>query len=174
MVPNDPEAALSAKIDFVERQAELAYEFVLESRDILVREAHTTLNWLYGIAVGGSGYLLTLLNAAQPSWWLIAALAAAVGTALICVAILIRRVMMADIVFPRGNDPKNLFDPDFFEQDLTAIRRGTVEIMQERIDLVRVANHRRGKVINGVRQTIVLIPLIATAAAALCQALILF
>ena len=50
------------KVKYVEGKAAECYTYLMESRDILLREAHTTINWLFAVIVGATGYLLKLLE----------------------------------------------------------------------------------------------------------------
>ena len=152
------------KAEFIEEQANKMYEFVLESRELLTKEAHTTLQWLFAIVVSSSGYLITLCTREHPHdplWWVMIPLAFAALWAAAEAFKLIKNALQTKGLKPLGNSPQNLADKDFITYSEPQMRFLEAWQVQERVE--DALNHNRlvGNAINQARWSVVAIPIIA-------------
>lgn len=152
------------KVDFVEAQANKMLTFVLQSRELLVKEAHTTLQWLFAITVGAAGYVVRLVevwDAKSSKWWIVGPLAtvAAVGT--IAAISLFRTALRTFAVPSMGNEPRFLATDEMMAHDEHIIRLVEAGQLQERIENALAHNRRVGRAINQARWVVVLVPIAA-------------
>lgn len=150
------------RIAFIEGQATRCHDFTLESREILGKQAVTTLQWYFGIIVGGSGYLMTLLRSEKPGdpslAWLIVPIFGAILIA-ICVAFfLLRKALQARELYPRGNEPKNFATPELAAQDDHWIHCCEVAALQGRIEENMVHNQSVASAVNRARRVLAVLP----------------
>jgi len=157
------------KVEFIEKQATELLKFVLESRSLLTKEAHTTLNWIFAIIIGSSGYAYKLLDSETPRWWLVCPLIVAATLAGIQGLILFHGALRNVPILPIGNDPKNLATDTFMAYEVHWMRLAEACQLQERIDDARDHNGRVGDVINKTRWAIASVPIIACAVAAITK-----
>ena len=155
------------KVKYVEGKAAECYTYLMESRDILLREAHTTINWLFAVIVGATGYLLKLLESPDGKWPLIIALAV-VGLAASWQSLkLFRDALRSKPVIPAGNHPKNLFTDELMACEIHEIRYAETELMQERLNIATEHNRNVGDAINHARMMLSLLPVAGGFAAVL-------
>ncbi|MEQ1830010.1 MAG: hypothetical protein ABL921_28875 [Pirellula sp.] len=157
-----------AKVAFVEEQANKMLAFVLESRAILTREAHTTLQWLFAIIVGGSGYAATLMRlptGQHVKWWLMAPLTWAVAVAAFEAVRLFHSALRAVEVLPMGNEPAKLATDELMAYDVHWMRLAEAAQLQERIEKAVHHNSFVGDAINEARWVVALLPILALLAA---------
>ena len=136
------------------------YDFVLESREILTKEAHTTLQWLFAIVIGASGYLINLFTKtydAQPLnlsaiWWAVVPLTVAAGWAAFEAFRLIKSALRATAIFPKGNTAMNLTQDGFAALEEHQIRFLAAWGMQSRTEGAQAQNKRTGQAINVAQQ----------------------
>lgn len=155
------------KAKFVEEQANKLLTFLMDARDVLRGEAHTTLQWLFAIIVGASGYVATLLQAGWPhavKWWLVLPLTAVVIAITIEAIRLFRAALQTADVLPMGNEPKNLITDELMQYDEHLIRLAEAAQLQERIDEAAVYNQCVGDAINEARWVVAIVPIVAVLA----------
>lgn len=156
--------------EFIEQKAGQTFDFVLESRQILSQEAHTTLNWLFAVIVGGSGYSLTLFNDDHLQWWLMPTLLTIVVVASWESFTLINAALLAGPVVPPGNEPNKLLTPGVIDQPIDRVRLGEAMTLQSRIERQRAHNRDVGAAINRARKRVALMPLFGGVPLLICLA----
>jgi len=158
---------MSDLIDWVEGQALENVRFHVQSADIILKEANTTLTLLLAGVGGASAYVVKLLETGRPVWLLVAAIA--FGLWLLCLsAWLIRGCLKIEPIDAPTNEPKNLFQPKF---SLEAIKEVEFENLQQRIDRIVRRNARVAVRLNRIRLCAVLTPFIAAVAAGVANRL---
>ena len=158
------------KVVFVEDQANRLFSFQMESRSILNREAHTTLNWFFGIIIASAGYIIKILG--EPpvvAGWLVPTLVVVLAGTIFAAVRLFRSALMIGSVLPPGNEPKSLVTDEQMQFDEPMIRLAAVCQMQERIEEARQHNNQVANAINNARWSIVAIAGIAVMASITCR-----
>jgi len=155
------------KAEFIEAKIDEMYDFVLDSRKCLNQEAHTTLNWLFAIIVGGAGYAVTQIVENKMQCWVIAPIAVMVVVCIWQAIRLFQGALQASSIYPKGNEPKNLITAQFVSSDLHWMRLAETANMQERISHALSHNRKMGDAINRARWAVVLMPFIAAVGAAI-------
>ena len=151
------------KVKFVEEQANNMLDFVMESRAMLTKEAHTTLNWLLSVVVAGSGYIISLANEAEPRLWLFPALSVVV-VACACQAVrIINQALRSCDVPPKGNLPAHLLTDELMQHQEHEVRAAEVAQLQERIETALAYNAKVGDVVNAARYNLSALPVLASA-----------
>lgn len=167
-----PEKAL-----WVEGQANRMLDFLMESRSQLGAEAHKTLQWLFAIIVGATGYVVTLLKqppapgAGQPphvQWWLIWPLIVAVAVAAVAAVRLFHVGLRAVEVLPAGNEPRKLATDELMACDEHWMRLAETAQLQERIEIAAQHNGRVGDAINAARWVVAVLPFAVLILLAVC------
>lgn len=153
------ESVTEEKAKFIEDQANRLLAFTMESRAMLSKEAHTTLNWLFAVIVGSSGYVLSLFETPDNvKWWIIVPLLLVGTVSAIQAALIFHDAMRTMPVLPMGNEPKNLLTDATMQYDMEWIRISETASLQERIDKARDHNARVGDAINRARWTLTVLP----------------
>tara|TARA_R100000750_G_C2343891_1_gene95417 strand:- start:1976 stop:2506 length:531 start_codon:yes stop_codon:yes gene_type:complete len=151
------------KAEYVEKQAERTLEFAMESRKLLTQEAHTTINWLFAIILGCSGYTATLLESRHIPWWLVITLFFVTLISGWQAVSLFSISLTARELIPPGNVPKNLITDSMLQYDIKWIRLAESVTLQERIQLAQDHNHDSANAVNKSRWVIAFLPIIAIA-----------
>jgi len=163
------------KAKWVEEQANRILDFRVETRELLVKEAHTTLQWLFAIILGASGFIVSLVRpdqstSLQPSplpWWLIVPLVGVVIVASVRAIILLQKGLRI-VPFPsKGNEPKNIATDSFLAHDEDLMRLVEARNLQERISEIRAGNQQIADAINRARFTIIVLAPLTVIASAL-------
>ena len=153
------------KAKFVEEQANRMLAFLMESRSGLVREAHTTINWLFGMILGSCGYIATLLNTNDAvKWWIVVTLFVVAAVAVWQSVCLFHYALRAVEVLPSGNEPKNLLTDDLMSHEMRWIRAAEACQLQERIELALRHNVKVATAVNGARLSVAVIPAVCVLA----------
>lgn len=161
-IPFDDCSFLTAeKVDFVEEQANKRLNFAISRREFLVKEAHTTLQWLFGIIVGASGYLVTLIREGDSERAVVTALVFAALAAAGGAAQLMYRSLMTASMIPPGNIPSNLVTMELMSHEAHVIRLAEACNLEERIAAMAKSNHRSGDAINMARWFVISVPLVS-------------
>lgn len=148
------------KAEFVEKQAQLCLDFAIESRSLLNKEAHTTLNWLISVIVGSGAFLTSQLDAEVIKWWLIWPIAGVLVLATSgAISLFVRALRTSNVLGP-GNEPQNLLKPSFLASELKWLKVSEAFTIQERIEKANLHNERVGDAINFARWILVLLPAI--------------
>lgn len=156
-----------AKSEWLESQFRTRLEFVIASRDRLVTEAHTTLNWLFAIIVIPAGYSLNHINENRPTEFdfYVAVIASIVAG--VAAIILFMRCLRFDSMIGLGNCPSNLLNKDFCKHALHDMQLAESANFEERIAQTVEICSRLGSTITIARWSIVLIPIVSIFAAGL-------
>jgi hypothetical protein len=152
------------KMKWVEEQVNRNLDFGIDCRDLLRGEAHRTLQWLFAIILGASGFVVSLVRpengaALQLStlpWWLIVPLVIVVIGAAATAIYLLHQMRTAPVP-AKGNEPKNLATESYLGQDEFTMRWAEVLGLQQRLEENREASKRFGRAINASRYAIVLV-----------------
>lgn len=161
------------KAKFVEEQANRLLAFTMESRAMLSKEAHTTLNWLFAVIVGSSGYVLSLFESPESvKWWIIIPLLVVGTSSAVQAAKIFHDAMRVMPVLPVGNEPKNLLTDATMQYGIEWIRISETASLQERIDKARDHNARVGDAINRARWTLTVLPAVGLIVAVLWRCFI--
>jgi flagellar biosynthesis protein FliQ len=166
----DADAVTKEKVDFVENQANELYGFLLESRAILNREAHTTLNWLFGIIIASAGYIVKICSDPIPAslHWLLPTLVTVIVAAAFAAVWLFHRGLRIGHVHPTGNEPKHLVLDEYMQHPEHIMRLAAVCQMQERIESARTHNHQVADTIDQARWSILTIVFLAVIVSLIC------
>ncbi len=155
-----------ARVEFIEEQTTRMYDFVLASREILTREAHTTLQWFFAILIGGSGYLISIFAKqydehpiqAAKFWWVIAPLFLAVVSTALEARRLLYKGLMTSGVKPKGNSAQNLSTERIMELRPIEVRYLEAWRIEAYANDVIRRNAEIGSAINHARKSVILIP----------------
>jgi MFS family permease len=176
-MPLDPETLKDlspARVAYIEEQATKCHDFTLESRENLARNSTTTLQWYFGIIVGGCGYLVSMLRNERPEEpslaWLGLPIAFAVLVAIAVVVWLMRKALLATHLYPRGNEPKNFVTPALAAEDDHWIRCCEVAALQRRIEENLGFNASAARVLNRARLILAGLPPATVFVALVCKA----
>lgn len=151
------------KAEFIELKIGEMYDFALESKRLLCNEAHTTLNWLFAIVVGGTSYAVNQIVDGKVQWWLLIPVLLMVTAGVIQSVLLFHGALRALGIYPKGNSPQNLITDDFMQLDLKWMRLNEAAAMHERIKSLLDQNRSTGKAINRARWCVVILPFFAVA-----------
>jgi hypothetical protein len=154
------------KAEFIEAKVQEMYDFVMESRKCLNDEAHTTLNWLFAIIVGGSGYAVTQIVENKMQWWVMTPIVVMVVVCVVQSIRLFHGALRASAVVPKGNEPKNLITDKLLQYDVEWMKIAEAASMQERITEILAHNRRMGSAVNQSRWAVVGMPFVAVISAA--------
>ena len=155
-----PSDADMEKVKWVEEQANKVLNFGFESREIVIREAHTTLRWLVVVILGALGFAVHL----APAPWTVGPLAAVALIASAMAIHLVLRGLILDSICPPGNEPRNIATSENLERDEYTMRLAEVLSLQERITENRQDNRKIGGAVNQARCAVIcLIPLAVVA-----------
>jgi hypothetical protein len=145
----------ATSLEFIESQATLTFDFVMESRALLHKEALTTMNWLIGIMIGSFTLAVSILDKWHPSKaWLLWGLGTAlIGSSASALNLLFTALLTSNVL-PPGSEPKNLMTADWINANINSLRWATTKNMQEKIDVTRSRNHEVGESINLSRKAI--------------------
>lgn len=162
---DEPKSDEEKLLDYVEAQGAEALKFVLESADLLGKEAATTFSWLATFLGASVAFFTSAVVTNKPLW-----LSIAVGVTSFYLILAARRLLKdglltGDIEIP-GNEPQHLLQPF----PLNLIREENIKTLQGRIVRVRQRNKAKGAAINQARQAIFRAPIVCvlTAPAAAC------
>jgi len=155
------------KAEFIEAKINDMYDFVLDSRKCLNQEAHTTLNWLFAIIVGGAGYAVTQIVENKMQLWVVTPIAIMVVVCIWQAIRLFQGALQASSIYPKGNEPRNLLTDQFVSSDLHWMRLAEAANLQERISDALSHNRKMGDAINHARWAVVLMPFVAAVGAAI-------
>lgn len=149
------------KADFIEAKILEMYDFVLESKNRMTTEAHTTLNWLFAIVIGGTSYAVNQILEDRLQWWLLIPVLLMITAGIIQSVQLFHGALRASAIYPKGNSPKNLITDEFLQHELKWMKLNEAASMQERITDLMAQNRRTGDTINRARWCVVLLPFLA-------------
>lgn len=145
------------KVKFIEDQASKCLGFFFESNEVLTKEAHTSLNWLFAIITTTSAYTIDHFDSHK--LWLFIPLICAIGVATIEGIELFRNALRTEDLLPIGNEPKNLISDTQMLRDEASMRLAEVASLQERIECAGEHNSKVGNAINRARLSVALIPI---------------
>ena len=149
------------KAKWVEEQVNRNLAFHIESFGLLSKAAETTLGWLFGIAVGASGYVASHFS--DEPWRIIVPLVLATLAAGYEARELITGAMMTEEVPSPGNVPDNIATDEHLKTKEEWLRLAEARGLQEIIKEYVVLNIRRGNAINRARLAVIAIPALTIA-----------
>ncbi len=159
------------KAEWLEKQAQERLKFGLESREVLVRESHTTLNWLVAIATAPAAFVSSNAASGSINWPVSCVLGLVVVSAAIAAMYLIENCLKTVDTYGPGNTPKHLVRRSFASSELRLMRVSELSNYQMRIDHNRRENLLIAKALNRSRLACTLIPAFG---AVLAMAVLLF
>jgi hypothetical protein len=154
--PYEDGALTLEKAKWVEEQVNRTLEFHIESFGLLSKAAETTLNWLFGIAVGASGYVASHLTD-EPRWITIPLITATLLAGIAAFQLMIGAMLAEEVPSP-GNVPKNIGSDKHLKTKEEWLRLLEARGLEGIITHYEVLNLRRGKAINRAREAVIIIP----------------
>lgn len=145
------ESITAEHVEFIEQQANMLFDFVLESRRLLRDDAHATLRAIYLMVLFSFWCLWASFVADRASMAVWLPLAEMMTLGVLLQAGLLRGAMRARPLLPKGNSPKNLLNGENFSQPVHLVRLAEVMSLQERIDEAMDCNRRTAASINAAR-----------------------
>jgi len=162
LCPKNMDLVTQEKIDFVEVQCNALLDFVIASRAVLTTEAHSTMNWHFGVIVGGLGFLVSNFSkSSPPPWWVTAGIAGAMLTSMAAAWLLLKEALRPAALLPKGNEPRNLLTDEALEHSLPWVKLKEISSFQQRIDSLRGDNRLKSEAIIDARRLLTLIPVVA-------------
>lgn len=150
-----------SKVDWIEKQANKRLDFGIETRVILAKDAQTTLNWLFAMAVGSGGYVLKLF--ADGSFELLIGLpliATCVLASIASIRLLLTAMLTRPIRSP-GSSPGPLMEERFCSNPLSSMRMGALNNVGKDIEENLGGNHIIASAVDKGRKAAAAIPAIA-------------
>lgn len=155
---SNPEMVSKEKVLFVEDQANRLLEFAMESRGLLNREAHSTLNWLFSMIIGSAGYLLKIAgDESHQAGWAVTVIGVVLIASTASAIRLFHFALRTASVLPPGNEPKNLVTDEQMAYEEHLIRLSSACQLQERIEGALAYNAQVGDAVNLARWSIAII-----------------
>lgn len=168
LCPKNMDLVTQEKIDFVEVQCNALLDFVIASRAVLTTEAHSTMNWHFGVIVGGLGFLVSNFSkSSPPPWWVTVGITAAMLTSIVAARLLLKEALKPTAIIPKGNEPRNLLTDEAMEYSLPWVKLKEISSLQQRIDSVRSDNRLKSEAIIDARRLLTLLPGVAIIASIL-------
>lgn len=162
-------------LEYVEAEARASAEFQIACRDVVLKEANTTVAGLFAGGVGALAYAVSLSEKPAMMW---AAWGMAASSVYLFVLALLTVVfcLRTQNVWPPANDPGLLLDAEELKEDgtsvggLASLRLANLRSKQRSIENNRVINAGVARWLDCLRLWAVLVPVvfIAAAAAAVC------
>ncbi len=160
-------------LDYVEAEAKACADFQIACRDVVLKEANTTVAGLFASGVGGLAYAVSLSDKPAMVW---AAWGVAAGSAYLFMLALLMVVfcLRTQNVWPPANDPGLLLDAEELKggkpganisDRVEALRRANLRSKQRSIDNNRAINASVARWLDRLRLAAVLVPLVFTAVA---------
>ncbi len=97
------------KAEWLEKQVEERLKFGLESREVLIKESHTTLNWLMAIVATPAAFIASNVMSPTVNWPVCLALSIPVVAAAIMAIYLVKHALQAVDTYGLETFPRTLF-----------------------------------------------------------------
>ena len=155
MKEDTPEKNKRELLDFCFKQGEKNFNFDLDCANTLEKNSNTTLSFI--ISFGGASLFGLVNYLAQDRYDIVTGLAGLILYFLGIAFLLVQKCLFARPISPPGNDPINLYQPDF---SLTQIMDAEINQLEKRIQTNIERNKETGRWLNRVRYMIFLSPFI--------------
>ncbi|MGC3988116.1 MAG: hypothetical protein QM796_00250 [Chthoniobacteraceae bacterium] len=163
------------KINFIETECRTVLKSQVDARDDLKKEAHTTLNWIYGLFGLATSFGVKLIDMnsgfLNQRWWLLLPLIFVLTCTGIAAILLFTKVIKTVDCLGMGNEPQNLLIKDFVERDLKWMKIIEIAGWQQRIRDNIDRNETAGDAINLSRKLLLFTPAIFIACLFFCLGL---
>jgi hypothetical protein len=153
---NSDENLTLEKSKWIEEQVNRTLMFHFESSEILRKEAHATLGWLYAIIVGSTGYVVSHLSDGQ--LWIIIPLGLASFAGMVVSMHLLNGALLAKAVPSPGNVPSHIATAERLIKNEAQMRLSEAEGVETIIDDLVVLNSKTAQTINEARIAVAVIP----------------
>ena len=150
-----PEKNKKELLEFCFDQGEKNFNFDFDCANTLERNSNTTLSFI--ISFGGASLFGLVNYLAQDRYDIVTGLAVLILYFLGIAFLLVQKCLLARPISPPGNNPINLYQPDF---NLTQIMDVEINQLEKRMQRNIERNKEAGKWLNRVRYMIFLSPFI--------------